>query len=188
MGQHENHVRLAQQSQCRGAVKGGQSGPVWKNPRPYGKGRGGRHAGRALKGCLLSRSEPYAREAVAVPHRHSFVGAATDCTCGCGDGLTPPARACHEQSAVERAQRRRAPVIVLPAGTLSGPEPPPAAARSGWPARISRTPTVLRSVGGFDDPLSSIARAHRNLFYVITLIHARTLLFTFEGSLAEKPG
>ena len=90
MGQHENHVRLAQQSQCRGAVKGGQSGPVWKNPRPSGKGRGGRHAGRALKGCLLSRSEPYAREAVAVPHRHSFVGAATDCTCGCGDGLTHP--------------------------------------------------------------------------------------------------
>ena len=43
-------------------------------------------------------------------------------------------------------------------------------------------------VGGFDDPLSSIARAHRNPFYVITLIHARTLLFTFEGSLAEKPG
>ena len=90
---------------------------------------------------------------------------------------------------MERAQRRRAPVIVLPAGTLSGPEPPPAAARSGWPARKSRTPTVLRSVGGFDDPLSSIARAHQNpFFYVITLIHARTLLFTFEGSLAEKPG
>ena len=60
-------------------VNRGRSGRTLALP---GKGRGGRHAGRALKGCLLSRSDPYAREAVAVPHRHSFVGAATDCTCG----------------------------------------------------------------------------------------------------------
>jgi hypothetical protein len=41
MGKHANHVRLATQSQCREAVKGGLSGPAWPNPSPIGTGNGG---------------------------------------------------------------------------------------------------------------------------------------------------
>jgi hypothetical protein len=90
-----------------------------EEPSPFrGTGRGGCHAGRVLKGASdRDRIHPRVRPMPYLTDTQ-YVGAASGCM-----GMSRAKRR-------ERAQHRRASVVILPNGSPPGPVPPPARAGS----------------------------------------------------------